>query len=116
MDDKTASLISLMAATLSEMTERALKAEKEREELREDARSWYKLYHEKEIQCKEKEDKLEALREYIEALEDKKRSAVKEAEQRRKNSIGAHKNTTEAKNTAETPQTSADEQGGQANA
>ena len=116
MDDKMKSPVDIMAHAMTEIMWRAIDAERQRDAAREDAQNWYRLYLDKDKQLKEKEEKLTALREYVEALEDKKRKAVKEAEQRRKNSAGEHKYTTEAKTAAETPQTSADEQGGQANA
>ena len=116
MDDKIASLISLMAATLSEMTERAMKAEKERDEIREDARSWYRLYLEKEKLCKEKEEKLEALREYVDNLKEEQASRAKRHATKAENVVSIGERITAQKNGAKSRQTSPDEQGGPTNA
>ena len=58
MDDKSKSPISLMADLLATMTERALEAERMRDEAKEGAEDWYRYYQEKDAQLKETKARL----------------------------------------------------------
>lgn len=60
MDEKSKSPISLVADLLATMTERALEAERKRDEAKEEAENWYRHYMNKDTQLKEAEAKLAA--------------------------------------------------------
>lgn len=52
--------IEVLACALGEMTARAMEAERQIEAAKEDAKNWYELFHQKDVQLKEAEAKLAA--------------------------------------------------------
>lgn len=68
MDEKTKTPIECLAALLAEMTERAMKAERERDKANERTDQWYRLYMNMEAKLKETEEALDAAIKDNEAL------------------------------------------------
>ena len=68
MDEKTKSPITLMAEALAKMTERAIEAERERDDANNRANNWYQICQGKDAQLQAAEAKLADLREYLEEM------------------------------------------------
>lgn len=76
MNENTKSPVQLMADLLGEMTQRALDAERERDEARQSSDEWYQNWQHKDAELKEAQAKLSAEIEEHQRTRDRLREAL----------------------------------------
>lgn len=76
MNENTKSPVQLMADLLGEMTQRALDAERERDEARQSSDEWYQNWQRKDAELKEAQTKLSAEIEEHQRTRDRLREAL----------------------------------------
>lgn len=76
MNENTKSPVQLMADLLGEMTQRALDAERERDEARQSSDEWYQHWQHKDAELKEAQTKLSAEIEEHQRTRDRLREAL----------------------------------------
>ncbi|MGP1348478.1 MAG: hypothetical protein ACTTK0_02395 [Stomatobaculum sp.] len=78
MNENTKSPVQLMADLLGEMTQRALDAERERDEARKSSDEWYQHWQHKDAKLKEAQAKLSAEIEEHQRTRDRLREALED--------------------------------------